>query len=524
MSADPNDGRHQGELESDWQDLYEHAPCAYLSTLPDGTIVRANHTFLEWLGAEREQIVGVARFQSLLSVGSRIYYETHYSPLLQMQGFVNEIALEIRRSDGAVRPVVASARQLRDADGTARVNRVALFDSTDRRKYERELVQAQKRAEQSARELANANRQKTEFIAMLAHELRSPLAPVRNALDVLRQSRNDERVVDRTTGIMRRQVGQIVRLVEDLFDISRVGQDKLSLRRVPVDLGSVIHHAAEASAPLLEESGIAYRAQLPDNPIYVEADAARLVQVVGNILNNAAKFTPRGGSVSLTVERVGDAALIRIRDTGIGIATEALPRIFDMFMQAEGTIESRSGLGIGLTLAKSLVDRHDGTISVQSEGLGLGTEFVVRLPALTEAPESVSKAMIHISSDTAAVPRRVLVVDDNRDSADVMALLLQFAGHKVLVAYDGAQALDACTSFDPEVVLLDIGLPILDGYEVARQIRARPGRQPLLIALTGWGELENRRRSQAAGFDAHLVKPVDRDALMKLIDDPRPGD
>ena len=523
MPADPSDGRHQGELESDWQDLYEHAPCAYLSTLPDGTIVRANRTFLEWLGAEREQIIGVARLQSLLSIGSRIYYETHYSPLLQMQGFVNEIALEMRRSDGAVRPVVASARQLRNADGTARVNRVALFDSTDRRKYERELVHAHKQAEQSARELANANRQKTEFIAMLAHELRSPLAPVRNALEVLRQSKNDERVVNRTTGIMHRQVGQIVRLVEDLFDVSRVGQDKLSLRRVPVDLGSVIHHAAEASAPLLEESGIAYRAQLPDNPIYVEADAARLVQVVGNILNNAAKFTPRGGSVSLTVERVGDAALIRIRDTGIGIAAEALPHIFDMFMQAEGTIESRSGLGIGLTLAKSLVDRHDGTISVHSEGPGLGTEFVVRLPALTQAPESVSKAMIRISSDTAAVPRRVLVVDDNRDSADVMALLLQFAGHKVLVAYDGAQALDACTSFEPEVVLLDIGLPILDGYEVARQIRARPGRQPLLVALTGWGELENRRRSQAAGFDAHLVKPVDRDTLMKLIDDARPG-
>lgn len=518
MPDDPNDRRNVDGLETDSKELYEHAPCALLSTLPDGTIVRVNQTLLEWLGVARSDLVGKARFQSLLTIGSRIYYETHYSPLLQMQGFVNEIALEVKHVDGAVRPIVASARQLRDADGAALVNRVALFDSTDRRKYERELLQAHKRAEQSARELAAANRQKTEFIAMLAHELRNPLAPVRNALEVLRQSGKDEQVVETTTGIMRRQVGQIVRLVEDLFDISRVGQDKLSIRRVPVDLGSVIHHAVEASAPVLEQAGVAYHATLADHPIYVEADAARLAQVVGNILNNAAKFTPRGGSVTLTLERLGEAAFIKIRDTGVGISAAQLPRIFDMFMQAEGALEDRSGLGIGLTLAKSLVERHDGTISVHSDGPGLGAQFVVRLPALTQVPEIVTKALAAAPASMAAVPRRVLVVDDNRDAADMMALLLSFAGHEVRVAYDGVEAIDVNNSFRPEVLLLDIGLPVLDGYQVANKIRAQGGRQPLIVALTGWGETANRLRSQAAGFDAHLVKPVDHDTLMHLID------
>jgi len=518
MADEHHGDANLGGLETDSEDLYEHAPCALLSTLPDGTIVRANQTCLEWLGVARTDLVGKARFQSLLTIGSRIYYETHYSPLLQMQGFVNEIALEMKRMDGAVRPVVASARQLRDAGGAAVVNRVALFDSTDRRKYERELLQAHKRAEQSARELAAANRRKTEFIAMLAHELRNPLAPVRNALEVLRHSTSDQQVVERTTGIMRRQVGQIVRLVEDLFDISRVGQDKLSIRRVPVDLGSVIHHAVEASAPILEGAGVTYQARLSSNPIYVEADAARLAQVVGNILNNAAKFTPRGGTVTLILERLDDAAVVTIRDTGIGISAEQLPRIFDMFMQGEGALEDRGGLGIGLTLARNLIERHDGTIAVHSDGPGLGTQFVVRIPALTQVPETVTKAVAPVAARVASAPRRVLVVDDNRDAADVMALLLSFAGHEVRVAYDGGEALDVNLAFRPEVVLLDIGLPVLDGYHVAQQIRAQGGLQPLLVALTGWGETENRLRSTAAGFDAHLVKPVDQHALMNLID------
>ena len=242
--------------EANDRELYEDAPCAYLSTRPDGTIVRGNATFYDWIGATSSEIVGKRRFQSLLTVGSRIYYETHYAPLLQMQGFVNEIALEVRRTDDSVRPVVASARQVRSADGLVTFNRVALFDSTDRRRYEQEIVKARQRAEAAARELETVDRRKTAFIATLAHEMRNPLAPIRNALELIKRS-NDPQLTTQTVGMMHRQVGQLVRLVEDLFDMSRIGQNKLALRLGPVDLSSVVQHAAEMSAPLLESAGVA---------------------------------------------------------------------------------------------------------------------------------------------------------------------------------------------------------------------------------------------------------------------------
>ena len=431
-------------LERNDSELYEQAPCAYLSTLHDGTILRGNQTFFDWIGARSEDIVGRTRFQALLTVGSRIYYETHYAPLLQMQGFVNEIALEVRRTDGAVRPIVASARQLRGSDAVPTINRVALFDSTDRRRYEQELLHARKRAEDAARSLAAADAQKNAFIAMVAHELRNPLAPVRNALDLMRRSGNEPTIVNRATDVLHRQVAQMVRLVEDLLDISRVGQDKLSIRRVPIDLASVVHHALEASVPLLDHAGLSYTVALPDAPIYIDADAARLAQVIGNILNNASKFTPRGGSVALFVERDGDDAVIRIRDTGIGIDASDLARVFEMFVQTDGPVESKSGLGIGLALAKSLVERHDGRLTIESEGRGRGTEAVVRLPALTTSPASVSRTIeTPPTPDIKPESKRVLVVDDNHDSADMMTMLLEFVGHDVRTAHDGLKAVAA---------------------------------------------------------------------------------
>ena len=504
-------------LETNAEDLYENAPCAHLSTLPDGMIVRANNTFFEWLGADRTEIINRVRFQALLTVGSRIYYETHYSPLLQMQGFVSEIALEMRRTDRTTRPIVASARQVKGADGTVTLNRVALFDSTDRRRYEQELLEARKRAEQAARELAAVLRRKTEFSAILAHELRNPLAPIRNALELMRRSGNEPSIAQKATATLQRQVAQMVRLVDDLFEVSRVDQGKLSLRKVAVDLVSLIHHAAEASMPVLDDAGIDYSATLPATPIYIEADAARLSQVIANILNNASKFTPRGGSVSLVLERAADQAVLRIRDTGIGISPEQLPRIFDLFMQADVEAEGRSGLGIGLTLAKSLVERHGGRISVHSEGAGRGTEFVVRLPALVEAPASVSKSSPAPASDLPPASRRVLVVDDNHDSAEMLGMLLTLSGHDVRMVHDGLDAVDAAASFQPHVVLLDIGLPTLNGYDAARRIRAQAGMQPVLVALTGWGQPGDRRKAAEAGFDAHLLKPVDHDELTRLL-------
>jgi PAS domain S-box-containing protein len=513
----PTDGQTD-RLERDDSELYEEAPCAYLSTLHDGTIVRGNRTFFDWIGAHPEAIVGKMRFQALLTVGSRIYYETHYAPLLQLQGFVNEIALEVRRTDGAVRPIMASARQVRPSDGAPVIYRVALFDSTDRRRYEQELLHARTRAEEAARALAQADAQKNEFIAMLAHELRTPLAPVRSALDLMRRSRNDRTIVDKASDVMHRQVTQMVRLVEDLLDISRVGQNKLSIRRVPIDLVSVIHHAVEASAPLLENAGLSYEVALPDSPIYIEADAARLAQVIGNILNNASKFTPRGGAVALRLERDGGDAVIGIRDTGIGINAADLSRVFEMFAQTDAPIASKSGLGIGLSLAKSLVDRHDGRLTIHSEGRGRGTEATIRLPALATPPATISSAIkTPPAPDLIPEARRVLVVDDNHDSAEMMAMLLEFAGHEVRTAHDGLNAVNEVAGFQPHVVLLDIGLPGLNGYEAAERIRLAPGRQPVLIALTGWGQADDRRRAVEAGFDHHLIKPVDHDVLMTLV-------
>jgi len=516
MSADERPAVPDTSLEQDADELYEHAPCALLSTRPDGTIVRANRTLLDLIGASHEQTLNT-RFQGLLTIGSRIYYETHFAPLLQMQGFVNEIALELRRADGRVLPVVASARQFRDADDVASINRLALFDSTDRRRYEQELLAERKRAEQAVKELSEADRRRNEFIAMLAHELRNPLAPIRSAVEVLRRIEPSKEVAVKTTDMMHRQVTHMIRLVDDLMDVSRLGQDRFTLKRVPLDLASLVHHAVEASDVQFQNAGVSLSASVPDRAIYVEGDATRLLQILGNLLNNAVKFTPRGGAVSLTLERADHEALIRIRDNGIGIDQKDLSRVFDLFVQADTSLERREGLGIGLMLAKSLAERHGGRIAIDSAGLGHGTELRVYLPMLTDALTSVSRTFGPAAPEQAVLPRRVLVVDDNHDSADVLALLLELSGHTVRVAHDGLNAVDICADFQPDLVVLDIGLPGLNGYEAAKRIRRQTGRQPVLVALSGWGQDEDRVRSSAAGFDSHLVKPVDHGVLLLLL-------
>ncbi len=497
--------------------LYDEAPCALLLTQPTGEIIRANQTFFDWLGVTRAALLDGTRFQSLLSMGSRIYYETHYAPLLQMQGAVSEIALEIRRPDGKVCPVVASARQVRDEAGVPVLHHVALFDSSDRRRYEKELLEARKRAERSARDLEAADRQKNDFIALLAHELRNPLAPVRTAVDLLRQVHTSDPIVRKAGEVLQRQVDQMVRLVEDLLDITRLAQDKLTLRPLPVNLSGIVRHAVEAHEPILDQARLHLESRLPLEAIYADVDATRLIQVIANVLNNAAKFTAPGGSVAIELLRDGDDAVIRIRDTGIGIDPAQLSAVFDLFMQARPSAERKGGLGIGLTLARNLVERHGGQISAHSEGVGKGTEVAIRLPARQAPPEGILPAAPPAAARV--VPRRVLVVEDNHDAAELMALLLEFQGHQVRRAHDGIEALRLAEAFRPEIVLLDIGLPQLDGYEVAERVRAMPGPQPMLVALTGWGRESDLRRSDAAGFDAHLVKPIDPDTLTALLAD-----
>jgi PAS domain S-box-containing protein len=368
-----------------------------------------------------------------------------------------------------------------------------------------------------AADLSDADRRKNEFLAMLAHELRNPLAPISNTVKALRRGGIDQETVRVSSELLQRQVGQMSRLVDDLLDMSRITRGKIELRRARIELAPIIEHAVEVVRPMFRTLDHELTVILPSQPVYLNADRARLTQVVGNLLNNAGKFTDRGGHVWLTVEQDGDQAVIRVRDTGIGIQAEQLPRVFQMFAQVDTSLErSRDGLGIGLTLVKTLVELHGGTVEARSKGPGLGSEFSVRLPAQTGSAEATT---VKAASERApAARRRVLIVDDSEDGAESMGMLLEFAGHETFKAHDGVSALEAARRLRPDVVLLDIGLPRMNGYEVCRRIRQEPwGRTVTVVALTGWGQEEDRHRSREVGFDAHMVKPVDVDALMKLL-------
>jgi signal transduction histidine kinase/CheY-like chemotaxis protein len=366
--------------------------------------------------------------------------------------------------------------------------------------------------------LEDADRRKTEFLAMLAHELRNPLAPISNAVEILRRSGGDEQKVRPVTEMMQRQVGQMARLIDDLLDVSRISRGKIKLRREPVELASVIHHAVEAARPAIEHAQQELTVTLSSPPLYLDADPVRLAEIVGNLLNNASKFTVRGGRIRLTVEQDGGEAIIRVWDSGIGIASDKLPHIFDVFMQVDTSLDRpQGGLGLGLTLVKSLVELHGGTVQAYSAGIGQGSEFVVRLPIMVRTPaQAPSKPAA--SESAIATPRRILVVDDNRDSAESLATLLKLSGNETHTAFDGDEALERAAAVRPDVVLLDIGLPKMNGYEAARRIRQQPwGKSMVLVALTGWAHDEDRQKTRQAGFNAHLVKPVDLAAIRKLL-------
>ncbi|WP_198320733.1 hybrid sensor histidine kinase/response regulator [Azohydromonas aeria] len=358
--------------------------------------------------------------------------------------------------------------------------------------------------------LKEADRQKDEFLATLAHELRNPLAPIRNGLEILRQDPALQGTAARAAHMMARQLAHLVRLVDDLLDVSRISRGKVELRRERVALQSVIEHALEASRPLIESNGHALALRVAAEPIRVDGDLTRLAQVVSNLLNNAAKYTPAGGCIELWAGVEAGQAVVRVSDDGIGIAPDMLPRVFDLFAQAEGARHrAQGGLGIGLSLVRRLAEMHGGSIEAQSAGAGRGSVFTLRLPlsqADAEAPAPVPLAEVDMPGRAA---RRVLVVDDNVDAADSLAMMLQLIGHEARAVHDGAAALEQAPAWQPDIVLLDIGLPGMDGYEVARRLRADAALAgTLLVALTGWGSEADKRRSAEAGFDAHLTKPV----------------
>jgi PAS domain S-box-containing protein len=369
-------------------------------------------------------------------------------------------------------------------------------------------------------ELRDADRRKDEFLALLAHELRNPLAPIRNALQVMRLAGGDPATAERSREMIERQVQQMVRLVDDLMDVSRISRGKLQLRTERVTLASVVNAAVETCRPLLSAKRQDLCVTLPEEEVLVEADPTRLAQVVLNLLNNAAKYTDEGGRIRLAAEQRGAEAVVTVKDTGIGISPQMLPRIFEMFTQVDHTLErSQGGLGIGLTLVKRLVELHGGTVEARSDGLGRGCEFVVRVPLAAAGPQAAPPdRSTGGEASTTRAERRILVVDDNRDAVDSLGMLLKVMGHTVRTAYDGLEAVDAAATFKPEMVLLDIGLPRLNGYEAARRIRElADGKGVLLVALTGWGQEEDRRQSKDAGFDHHLVKPVDPAELQRLL-------
>jgi PAS domain S-box-containing protein len=369
-------------------------------------------------------------------------------------------------------------------------------------------------------ELRAHDRHKDEFLATLAHELRNPLAPIRSALQVMRLAGGDRSAMDESQTVIDRQVQQMVRLIDDLLDLSRISRGKIELRKKPIELAEVLKSAIETSRPLIEDSGHRLEIELDLQPMPLEADLTRLAQVFLNLLNNSAKYTPRGGRIWLSSSREGQSAVVRVRDSGIGIPRQMLGRIFEMFTQVDHTLDrAQGGLGIGLTLVRRLVEMHGGTVDARSEGPGTGSEFVVRLPLSIQPQARPSDGN---SGDGSAVPQgarhRILVVDDNQDAANSLAMLLRMKGHDVRTAYDGIGAVDVAALYRPEVILLDVGLPRLNGFDAARRIReADHGKDIVLVALTGWGHAEDRRRSKEAGFDHHLVKPADPDALDTIL-------
>ena len=372
--------------------------------------------------------------------------------------------------------------------------------------------------ERYAEALRAADQRKDVFLATLAHELRNPLAPMRTALEIMRIAPRSDAAYDHARSVLDRQMKQMTRLIDDLLDLSRISHGKLELKREQVNLRAVVDSAVEITRPMFEAQGHALHIDLPVDPVYLNADPTRLSQVFSNLLNNAAKYTDRGGSIRLSARRDGDHVLVRLEDNGVGIAREDLQRVFEMFTQVGRSMEqSRGGLGVGLALSQWLVRLHGGTITAHSEGLGHGSEFTVRLP-VTGAPAQLQAPAENRLEGSRVSGRRVLIVDDNRDFADSLAAVLRLAGNEVCVTYDGLEAVGAAGMWRPDVVLLDIGLPVLNGYDTARRIRDTLGkRNPLLIAITGWGQEEDRRRSRAAGFDHHLVKPIDPAELSTFL-------
>jgi PAS domain S-box-containing protein len=411
----------------------------------------------------------------------------------------NEI--ELVRADGTVIYVQNDVEPLYDRDGHIYGCVSVCVDVTERKLAEGEM--------------RDSARKKDEFLATLSHELRNPLAPIRTAIEVMRLARDDRAIVENARLTVERQLHHLVRITDDLLDVSRITQDKLQLRRERVDVRSAIDSAVEATRPLIDAQAQSLAVHVPDAPLWVDADFTRLVQALSNLLNNAAKYTNFAGRIRVTAAEDADAAVVSVSDTGIGIAEEMLPRIFDMFTQLQAFGDrTHGGLGIGLSLAKRLIELHGGTLEARSAGPGQGSTFLVHIPLASVVARGNAGAPAQRPAQRAC---RILIAEDNADTAAMMRMMFELKGHDVRVASDGAQAVSLAASFKPAIAFLDIGMPRMDGYEAARGIRRLLGQNVVLVALTGWGQDDDKLRASEAGFDQHLTKPPEPDVLDRAI-------
>jgi PAS domain S-box-containing protein len=493
-----------------WRAVFERAAVGVAVSEPrlDGVFLQTNETLEDMLGYGRGELLGVSLHAVIHPDDRKANAE---KVLAALEGRISTYAMEKRylHRDGHAVWVKVMKALVRTPEGAPKFFIGSFADISERKRIEAEL--------------RNADRRKDEFLATLAHELRNPLAPMRNALRIVQRKSPDVPEVHWAREVIDRQVQAMSRLIDDLMDVSRINQGKVQLKREHVELAKVIQGAVETSRPLIEEMGHELAVSLPPGLVMVDADLTRLAQVLMNLLNNAAKYTERGGRIDLCVELADRDLVISVKDTGIGIPADKLGSIFEMFSQVDGALSrSQGGLGIGLSLAKRLVEMHGGLIEARSAGIGLGSEFVVRLPIVVPdgdpSPGAQGRAEVSPTSSL-----RVLVVDDNRDAAESTAVLLELMGNTVRTVHDGEAALAAAESFRPDVVLCDIGLPKLNGYDVARTLReSGRGRQMCLVALTGWGQEADKRQALEASFDHHLTKPVDPERIEALLSALRP--
>ncbi|NMH60908.1 PAS domain-containing hybrid sensor histidine kinase/response regulator [Alteromonas ponticola] len=644
----------------DFTFCYDHAACGLVITDIDGTIRRANATFAKWLGFQQSELVDAKKIQELFTVGGRFFHHTHWAPLLQMQGSVSEVQIDLRSRDDKIIPMLVNASRI-SHDGTI-IDQMAFFIVDDRKKFEQELVAARKKLEASfdslretqnqlqrnqnmlnlamhsakmagwsfnveservewnnelqsllgfdedsgwlskesfynllhpedkdsfrqqlrhaiksqtnytlecrlknsqehwvemeisgyavitqhgetqsiygicmdvserkarLRELAALNtklsssdHRKNEFLATLSHELRNPLAPIRNVLEIMRIKENDATVWKKSRILIDRHVSHMSRLIEDLMDISRISHNRINLRKQAIDILPALHCAVDETKPLIDAQSHQLSINEAKAPIYVNADSTRIVQIFSNLLTNAAKYTPAGGTIDITVSQNREQVTVSVEDSGIGIPAEELENIFTMFSQLSPALErAQGGLGIGLALVHHLVTLHEGEIEVSSEGHNKGCKFTVKLPVIRRVGALDANSLQDEKSKAIKLPqRRILVIEDNQDTAQSLAELLEYAGHITCTAFDGTSGIMQAKEFKPEVILSDIGLPDISGYEVAETVRKQLAHANIyLIAITGWGQKKDKQLAKASGFNRHITKPVDFAELKQIL-------